>query len=170
MSNETIILEGKVRWASVPPNPPRKPYEIDNNNPDDCSYSIEVECSKAKFEELKKLGIPRLTELKEDDDGTTYIRVRASKIKGQYTFPDPAVIDITGAPLNKKIGNGSEAKVKIELATLKGRKGVVLRLKAVMVTKLIEFDADDISDLLATAVPFETDGAPRQDVTPNEDW
>ena len=180
MTNETVTFKGKVRWASVPPNPARKPFEIDTNEPDNCAYSIEVECSKEQFEELKKKGIPRLTELKTDEeDGKTYIRLRSSKIKGQYTFPDPTVVDINGQKLEKKIANGSEALVKAELGTLKGRKGVVLRLRTVMVTKLIEFNdnTSDINELLAEANPsalrdsYNVDTSVEPQIaTSNEDW
>jgi hypothetical protein len=179
MTNETVTFKGKVRWASVPPNPARKPYEIDSSEPDNCSYSIEVECSKEQFKDLQKKGIPRLTSLREDEDGTTYIRLKSSKIKGKYTFPDPTVIDVNGEKLEKKIANGSEAIVKAELAPIKGRKGVALRLRAVMVTKLIEFanNSDDVNDLISMASPSVLEESYAQDQHPqetpfdtNEDW
>lgn len=171
MTNETVTFNGKVRWASVPPNAPRKPFEINPDSPEDSSYSIEVECSKTQFEELKAKGIPRLTELRTDDNGETYIRLRATKIRGKYTFPDPAVVDSNGNPLGKKIANGSEALVKAEIAPIKGRKGVALRLKAVMVTKLIEFASTNaVNDLLKEVNPHAEEEAHNQDLNPSEDW
>jgi hypothetical protein len=169
--NEKITFKGKLRWASVPPNTARKPFEIDDNEPENCSYSIEVECSKAQFDELLKKGIPRLTTLRDSEDGTTYIRLKSSKIKGKYTFPDPAVIDIKGNKLESKIANGSEGVVLVELAPIKGRKVTALRLKSVMVTNLITFDTTDtsISDLLALADEQATSHS--QDVTTDTgDW
>lgn len=171
MSNEKVTFKGKIRWASVPPNAAKKPFEIDTNEPDNCSYSIEVECTKSKFDELLKKGIPRLTALRDSDDGTTYIRLKATKIKGKYTFPDPVVIDSKGGKIEQKIANGSEGVVIAELAPIKGRKGCALRLKSVMVTNLIVFgnDGDDITELLALADEQATSHS--QDVTTDTgDW
>lgn len=176
MSNEKVTFKGKIRWASVPPNAARAPYEIDASEPDNCSYSIEVECSKSQFDELLKKGIPRLTTLRDSEDGTTYIRLKASKIKGKYTFPDPVVVDSTGAKLESKIANGSEGVVIAEVAPIKGKKGVSLRLKSVMITKLITFETDDVAELLSAAglnvasAQAETE-AHHQDLTPDTgDW
>lgn len=169
MSNEKVTFRGKIRWASVPPNVARAPFEVDASEPDNCSYSIEVECSKPKFEELLKKGIPRLTTLRDSEDGTTYIRLRSTKVKGQYTFPDPVVIDSTGTKLESKIANGSEGVVIAELAPIKGKKGTSLRLKSVMVTKLITFETDDVAELLALADEQST--SQSQDVTTDTgDW
>jgi len=178
MNNEKITFKGKVRWASVLPGQARKPFEIDTNEPDNCSYSIEVECSKAQFDDLKKKGIPRLTELREDENGTTYIRLRSSKIKGKYTFPDPAVVDSNGAPITNKIANGSEGLVTAELAPIKGRKGTVLRLRTVLITNLISFNdgGNDVKELLAQVNPhaleegYAQDLNPEPDVSTTDDW
>ena len=175
MSNEKVTFKGKIRWASVPPNAARKPFEIDANEPDNTSYSIEVECSKAQFDDLLKKGIPRLTTLREGEDGTTYIRLKSSKVKGKYTFPDPKVVDATGADLGQKIGNGSEGLVTAEVTPIKGRKGVALRLRTVMVTNLVSFDSGDyVAELLAqvgvSENPHEAEEAHAQDLSPNEDW
>lgn len=170
MSNEKEVFKGKLRWASVPPNAARKPYEIDDKEPNNCSYSIEVECSQEQFDGLVKKGIPRLTTLRKDDEtGTTYIRLKSSKIKGDYTFPDPKVVDTNGNDLEHKIANGSEGIVTAEIAPIKGRKGVALRLRSVMVTKLIKFeDGDnDIEEMKKLAGTVSEDVAPAQE---NENW
>jgi len=168
-NNEKVTLKGKIRWANVPPNAPKKPFEIDPARPDDTSYSIEIECPKAQFDELLGKGIPRLTTLRTDEDGTTYIRIKASKIRGEYTFPDPTVVDSAGTKLEHKIANGSEGIVIAELAPIKGRKGCALRLKSVMVTKLIKFEsADDVSELLAMANDQAT--SQSQDLIPDDAW
>lgn len=170
MTTEKEKFKGLVRWASVPPNEARKPYEINPAEPENTAYSIEVECSTEQFNALVKKGIPKLTELRTDEEtGKTYIRIKASKVKGKYTFPDPKVVDSAGNALNKKIGNGSECVVVAELSPIKGRKGVVLRLKAVQVLNLIEFGEDDagVDELLEINQHAATIG---QDLDTGDDW
>lgn len=142
MANDVQVVKfkGELRWASVPPNPPRKPYEIDPNQPNNCSYSIEVECSKEKFKELQKAGIPRLTTLREDERGKTFLRLKASKIKGDLEFKDPFVIDKNGVAVTSKIANGSKGIVIANLAPIKGRSGKALRLVGVQVLDLIPYE------------------------------
>ena len=143
-SNEIVTFEGLCRWASIPPNEARTPFEIDSREPDNCSYSIEVECPKEKYDELMKKGLPRLTALKTDEEtGKTYIRVKSTKKKGKWTFPDPAVVDVVGAKVTDKIANGSSVIVKAELAPIKGRAGIAMRLRGVQVTNLIVFGGDE---------------------------
>lgn len=138
---ETVKFKGSVRWASVPPNSPRKPFEIDPTQPENTSYSIEVECDEVVFKDLLKKGIPRTTELRTDEEtGKSYIRLKSNKVKGDYVFADPIVKNSAGETLTQKIGNGSEAIVIADLVPLKTRKGSVLRLKAVQVLKLIPYE------------------------------
>lgn len=140
MSNEIVTFEGLCRWASVPPNAARKPFEIDPKEPDNCSYTIEIECPQAQFDALMKKGLPRLTELKTDEEtGVTYIRVKATKKKGKWDFPDPGVVDTSGNKIQDKIANGSSAIVKAELAPIKGRAGVAMRMLGIQVTNLIPY-------------------------------
>jgi hypothetical protein len=140
MSNEIVTFEGLCRWASIPPNEARKPFEIDTNEPDNCAYSIEVECPKAQFDALMAKGLPRLTALKTDaETGKTYIRVKATKKKGKWEFPDPAVVDMNGQKVVDKVANGSSVIVKAELAPIKGRSGVAMRMLGVQITNLIPF-------------------------------
>lgn len=134
-----IQFKGKCQWASIPPNKPKKPYEINPQSPEDCFYSIEVECSKERFDDLMKKGLPRLSTLKEDEQGNTYLRLKATKIKGEYEFKDIPVVDKYGRAVTEKLANGSEVIAMAELAPIKGRKGVVLRLKGVQVLNLIPF-------------------------------
>ena len=167
-----IKLIGELRWASIPPNPARKPFEIDPKEPNNSSYSIEVECSKAKFAELVKLGIPKLTTLREDEEtGKTYLRVRATKTKGDYTFPDIQVIDKHGQQVTTAVANGSKGTVVIEASPIKGRKGVALRLKAVQVTDLIPFNGTkDYSNMFEIeANPHAEAEAHAQDLNPEID-
>lgn len=143
--NQIIKLKGKVKWASVPPNPPRKPPAdyIDPLAPNNSFYSVEVECTQDQFNKLIKLGIPRLTALKVDeDDGKSYIRIKSAKtrrINGEdVSFSDPFIIDSNGVHFDKAIGNGSEAIVISELVPLK--KGKALRLKGVQVLNHVAYE------------------------------
>lgn len=150
-------FEGEVRWATIPPRPargPHKDYTTDANR-NDLNYSIQVECSAEKFKELKKAGIPRLTELKEDEaTGKTYINLKVAKRKTRsgdepMEFKDIKVYGEDGEPLTENVGNGSEAIVVAELVDVK--RGKVLRLKSVRITKLIPFadkNDNDVNEML----------------------
>lgn len=133
MASERVIFEGKCKWATVPPRPARKGYETE-----DTSYSILVECSKDKFKKLIAAKIPALTKLVEEDN-TTYIRVKATKTKGEMVFNDIPVVDEYGEALSTNIGNGSVVKVIASLDDIKGRPGKALRLKGVQVLQLVEY-------------------------------
>lgn len=148
--NEIVKFKGTVRWVIVPPNSARKPPTkyIDPDAPNDTTYSVEVECSKEKFKELIKMGIPPGTQLREDEEGgKTYIKVRASKVKRvkdketgemvDMVFTDPFVKDKGGNDVNEPIGDGSEAIVVTELAATK--RGKVLRLKGLQVLNHIPY-------------------------------
>lgn len=169
-----IQFKGLVRWASVPPNPARMPPKdyINPLAPKNSSYSIEVECSKVMFDKLIKAGIPKLTQLKEDEaTKKTYIKISAAKVRRidgeDITFGDPFVVDAGRRHFPEAIGNGSEAIVIAELAQAK--KGKVLRLKGVQVLKHVPYvpiastdkyaDMLELDETLAAAtdnsVPFE---------------
>lgn len=135
-----VILEGKCIYANVPPRAPQKAYEGE-----DMAYSIQVQCSEEKFKELKKAGIPSLTQLKEFD-GETYIKLKATKIKHMsdgrvLEFNDIPVVSENGTPITDSIANGSTVRVLATLDDIKGRAGKkVLRLKGVVVTNLIVWE------------------------------
>lgn len=158
--NEIIVLTGKCKWANVPPRPAQKVKPEDVTNPADAnnsSYSIMIECDAAQFKAFKAKKIPPGTVLHDDTnaDGdvlsdTTYLRVRSSKIKGQYDFPDPVVKDAQGNDLKDNIGNGSIVKVAIEVAPNRGKGGNVLRLRGVQVLELVSWvDKDKNEDVFA---------------------
>lgn len=149
MSGEKVVFEGKCKWANVPPRPAKKGYETEDTN-----YSILVECSKTKFKELQVKKIPALTKLVEEDD-TTYIRVKATKTKGDLTFNDIPVVDEYGDKLQANIGNGSTVKVVASLDDIKGRPGKALRLKGVQVVDLIEY-ADSDKAVFEGVTEFKT--------------
>jgi len=135
-----VKFKGELRYANVPPRQAQKPYEIDVDEPNNTSYSIQVECDKEKFKELQKAGIPALTKLTEDEKtGQTFIRIRATKLKGDMVFKDIDVIDKYDRAVTEWIGNGSTGIVLAELASIKGRKGKVLRLVGVQILNLIPY-------------------------------
>lgn len=149
---QKIKFEGEVRWATIPPRKPRGPHEdyTEDKNRDDLNYSIEVECSDKKFKALKKAGIPKLTELHEDKEtGKKFLRLKASKVKTNlkgenYEFEDIRTYGPDGKPLTQSVANGSKGKV---LATLEpSKKGKVLRLKAVMITDLIPYEDNNLTE------------------------
>ena len=145
-SKVPVTFKGLCRWANVPPQKAKAPYQLNPEEPNNCGYSIEVECSDEQFAALKKAGIPKLTEHREDEKtGLKYIRVKSSKVKGEFEFDDPVVVDKYKRPLTENIGNGSEVIVVAELAPIKGRKGSALRLKLVQVLNLIPYEGDAMS-------------------------
>lgn len=161
-ANEVVFLTGLVRWASIPPAAAKKPHEdaIKESEPENCSYEIEVECSNTDYVNiLKKIGkkpgdsyTPTLRAYPEDvvnkrskevmatATNKTFLRVKASKIRGETVFKDIPVVDKTGATLTDKVGNDSTATVKIAIEPVKkGSNKKTLRLKAVQVLKLIPY-------------------------------
>jgi hypothetical protein len=149
-----VKFKGELKYANVPPRPARKPQEVDPKEPDNTSYSVLVECTKEKFKELQKAGIPALTKLHEDEEtGKTFIRVKGTKVKGDLVFKDPDVVDKYKRPITESIGNGSQGIVIAELSPIKGRKGKALRLVGVQVLDLIPYEGGGLSrydDMLET--------------------
>jgi len=172
MNTEKITFKGKVQWAKVPPATPDFGYEPEPGSLD-CFYRIDIECDQKRLDELKKrYSLPSLTSLKTDQEGNTYIRVKSTKVRGDYNFPPPVVVDINGNPIEVKIANGSEAIVSVDVRPIKGRKGHALQLKTVLVTKLIPFNdggGDDFKDLLAQVNPNELEEGYAQDLNPEPD-
>lgn len=155
--NKMVSFEGEVRWASVPPNKPRGPspeYTTDTNR-SDLSYSIEVECSESDFRALaKEYKLPKLMDIKEDENGKTFIRVKASKVKTNvnpakndgedFVFKDIPVINTDGTQVDVPIANGSQGLVRAAL--IETRNGHTLRLLGVMIKDLIAYQASELFD------------------------
>jgi hypothetical protein len=180
MTAENIkVLTGLCKWANVPPRPAQKIKAEDVQSPDhanDSSYSIMIECDAATFRELKAKKIPPGTILHDDIDkdgvllsDKTYLRVRSSKVKGEYTFPDPIVKNADGTNVTQNIGNGSKVQVAIEIAPNKAKGGSVLRLKGVKVLELVEWidtnsGSADTMDALGLVEPAPTSTAAAEDI------
>lgn len=182
--SEIVTLTGLVRWASVPPADAKKPHPeaINKYEPDNCSYEIEVECTEAQLASLlakadKKIGDDyaltlrrypadvlhkETKEIMATKTDKTFIRVKATKQKGDLVFKDIPVVDLDGNPIKDKIANDSRACVAISVEpTKKGSKKKSIRLKAVQVIELIKFEG-------ATSLPFKVNAvaATAEETTP----
>ncbi len=141
-----VKFKGELKYANLPPRPAQKKHEPKPEEINDTSYSVLVECPKEKFKELQKAGIPKLTELKVDEEtGKTFIRIRATKRKGDLIFDDPQVIDKYKQPVTESIGNGSTGIVIAELSPIKGRTGKALRLIGVQVLDLVPYSGGGLN-------------------------
>ena len=177
MTSEKVVFEGIALYANVPPRPAKKGYETE-----DTGYSILVECTKDRLKELKGKGAPALTQVKTypedfvskdgkqppnlpEANGKTFIRVKATKTKGELVFKDIPVVDEYGDILDSNIGNGSKVVVVASLDPIKGRPGKALRLKGVQVTSLVEYNDSDTS-IFAGVAEFKT--KPKSDDVSND--
>lgn len=197
INDNLIKLRGLVRWASVPPAEPKKPHEdaYDPKEPDNCFWSIEVECTDAELSQIlaligKKPGdafAQRLREYKEDvlskasgevmaaKTDKKFLTVKKTKKKGTYDFGTLPVKDIAGADLTDVgIGNDSTAIVHVVVEPVKkGSTKKTLRLKGVQVLELKPFalsskDANLEIDLVEES-PHAQQEAYSQDLTPPGD-
>lgn len=181
-TTQMVKFEGEVKWATVPPRAPRGPHKdyVTEQNKDDKVYSITVECSEEKFKKLKKAGIPKLTQLEEDEKtGKTYIRLKATKVKtnpsgDNWEFDDIPVYNSDGTPLTQSIANGSTATVVASLEPMK-RGGVTLRLKGVKMINLIPYEDSNsgkqdvlkalgVEEKQKEEVPFDVDDTDTTDM------
>lgn len=171
--SDKVIFEGLALYANLPPRPAQKGYETE-----DTSYSVYIECSKEQFKDLKKAGIPALTQLKafpedfvskktgeapklKDAEGKTFIRVKATKTKTtrdgkQLEFADIPVVDEYNENVTQSIANGSKLQVIATLDDIKGKNGKALRMKGVIVTHLIAYEDDKkVSGVFAGVAKFK---------------
>jgi len=161
MSDEKkeIILEGIALYANLPPRPAQKGFESE-----DTSYSVLIECTQAKYKQLKAAGMPALTQLKDwpedfknkkdgklpaelkSAEGKSFLRLKASKTKTkkdgtQTEFADIKVVDEYGDDITDSIANGSTLRVRAVLEpAAKGSTHKALRLKQVVVLDLIVYE------------------------------
>ena len=155
-----VKFKGMVKYAMVPPTEARKPYEVDPAEPNNTGYSIQVECSEKQHKALLKAGVSGMTKLREDEEtGKTYINLKASKVKGSITFPDPFVVGPSAKPFTESIGNGSVCNVFATLDTVK--KGKALRLKGVQVLTHVPYvptgGVDKFKDMMDITPDAEDD-------------
>lgn len=145
-------VEGKCEWAMVYPGQERSPHpdsiKQGKANPEDRHYEITVECSRAQFREWKNNGLNHMHQLKEKDDDSTWLKVKATKIKKPFDpFEDPKITGPDGKPFDKAIGNGSKVKVTVSLEDAsKGSSVKALRLKAVQVLEHVPYEKKETVD------------------------
>jgi len=163
---DIVILKGLCKWATIPPNKARKPHPdyINPEEPNNCKYKIDVECSDEQFAQLKKAGLKSPAKLSIDEkSGVSYLTISAHKIsRGDKVHDDLQVIDQYGDPITDKVGNGSRVVVKAEL--VKTKFGKFLYMRKVQVTDLIVFESaedadDDIFEIKAKPKVELSDGA-----------
>jgi len=150
MAHEKTLVKfkGAAMYAQVHPGQERGPHPdaiadakakgLDITK--DRHYEILVECSEDLFKRLKANKIPAATTLKEfEGDDKKYIKLKSTKIRGDYVFEDVLVTNADGEIIEDLIGNGSVVEAVAELAPIKGRSGNALRLKSVKVLSLVEY-------------------------------
>ena len=142
------VISGTAYWAKV--HQPH--YDMYN---EEGIFSIDVTVDKTTKESLKKLGLS--TKIKnKDDERNDFITV-----KRKYTRRDgtknssPRVVDAKKNPISPDIliGNGSNINVLFDTYdyNVAGNKGVGMSLKAVQVTKLLEYSPDGNIDEITEA-------------------
>lgn len=163
VDGNVIKLRGLVRWASIPPADPKKPHEDAYNpkEPDNCFYSIEVECSEDEHKEIlaligKKPGDPFAQQLRKYDQDVLhkstgevmaaktdkkFLTVKKTKLKGTFDFGILPVKDARGNTITDVgVGNDSTAIVHIVVEPVKkGSAKKTIRLKGVQVIDLKPF-------------------------------
>ncbi len=134
--SERIYFEGQCLYANIPPRPAK---QWDDGK---STYSIQVECTKERFDDLLKQGMSKLTNFREKD-GKTYINLKASKYlpatskRDEITFQDITVVDTSNQPVVESLANGSTVNAAVDV--VKTDKGIVLRLAGVQVLNLIPY-------------------------------
>jgi len=136
---ETVFIKGKIFWCkNVTPDPVYNKWSV-------TVYPNEE--SLAKVKELKKEGIQN--HLKMDDDGwyISFSRPCERKFRGRVEgMAPPMIIDSEGKPLDKRVGNGSDGIVKLDVYSHKtmtpGQFKKAARWEGLRVDNLIEFNPD----------------------------
>lgn len=125
---ETLFLEGTVRYPIV--HKPQPKFSQSGKEEDKkLEYSVQVECTEEQFNKLKKKGISVSTKLRiSPDDGKTYLTIRTAAVKTNGEPSTILVIDAFDKPITDLIGNGSTARVAIQLIN-RSTGASVLRLR-----------------------------------------
>ena len=153
MSKEAKVIVttpiGEVSWFSLV-NP-------DKFNTYSCALKLEDSPETHKLiSKIDSMGEGRRPYEKQDD-GSYVIKLRL-KAKGMkktgdtYEVNPPTIYNSIGKKMSNEelqvlsIGNGTEARVKIELAAYiyDGKAGVSAKPKAVQISKLVEFNGGDL--------------------------
>ncbi len=173
-----VTFQGELRWVVVPPfSQPQTPLKPKPGQENNTHYSLEIECSQAQYNDLLKQGVSRLTVLRNDESTKkTFIRLRAPKINGKWTGPEPVVKNVDGSDVSVMIANGSEGIVSANIEIFQSKDGekiTALRFHTVMVTKLIPYvRQDNIAENNEQVTSHNQDLSPPFEtaVASSEDW
>ncbi len=152
--SDRIYFEGQCLYANIPPRP-AKSWDDGKS-----TYSIQVECTQKRYDDLIKQGMSRMTTLR-DVDGKTYLNIRATKSlpatvdREAITFSDITVVDASNNTVTESLANGSTVNVAVDV--VKNTKGIVLRLKGVQVLNLIPYTGDAVFTATSAATKATTE-------------
>ena len=156
------VISGTAYWAKV-----HQPHYDQYNEKGIFSIDVTVDAKTKK--QLQDLGLSPRIKTKDDERGEFIT------IKRKYTRRDgtknsaPRVVDSKRAPVSPDIliGNGSLVNVAFDTYDydMKGNKGVGASLKAVQVTKLVEYSPSENLDEFSEESGYQapTNGASNKD-------
>jgi len=156
------VISGTAYWAKV-----HQPHYDQYNEKGIFSIDVTVDAKTKK--QLQDLGLGPRIKTKDDERGEFIT------IKRKYTRRDgtknsaPRVVDSKRAPVSPDIliGNGSLVNVAFDTYDydMKGNKGVGASLKAVQVTKLVEYSPSENLDEFSEESGYQapTNGASNKD-------
>ena len=156
------VISGTAYWAKV-----HQPHYDQYN--EQGIFSIDVTVDAKTKKQLQDLGLSPRIKTKDDERGEFIT------IKRKYTRRDgtknsaPRVVDSKRAPVSPDIliGNGSLVNVAFDTYDydMKGNKGVGASLKAVQVTKLVEYSPSENLDEFSEESGYQapTNGASNKD-------
>ena len=135
-----ILKNVELFWARLDPSNPDMGFSGDKPQ-----WNVELRTrSKEKSQEWKKLGLnPKVDD---DDDGIFYkVKIMKAAVKkdGSEMLPVPVVgADLMPLEDRTAIGNGSTANVKIRTFeyNFQGKEGVGVRLDAIQIISLVEYE------------------------------
>lgn len=123
MASTQYYLSGIAKWVRVD-----KPDQFGN-------YSLNLCLDNESMQTFDQSGM-KIRGNEDKEDGKTYHRFRRSQEAGA-----PIVVDSTGKPFTKIIGNGSEITIRVEVYDAK-KFGKGHRLIAIRVDDWVEFKID----------------------------
>jgi hypothetical protein len=146
MTTTHFYFTGPVSWAKL-----KKPDDYQGQ----LSWKINVYLDKKGLKTLQESELR--VRPKKDDNGTyvTFKRSTVKEIKGEeIEFDPPTVLDKNNEPLDRLVGNGSVATVKVSVFDTRMGKGH--RLESVRVEELVEYEGTKSVEGNAPAVglPF----------------
>lgn len=130
---QTIFIEGEVMWAKVQ-------TPVKNLN-DEMEFSVDVEVTQDQIDKLYTKGMSKKRKAKEHN-GKMFLTIkRPVESRAGKVLPPPRIMDKALNDFDGLLGNGTKAKVKIDLIPYSNKfgEGVVVRLVAIQVLDLVEY-------------------------------